>query len=258
MRRSLYHLTFLVSVGALALTTMPASGFHAWSGYHWQRSSNPVTIELGDNVDSGWDGWLVAASADWSASTVLDVPVAAGQAKGNCKPPSGRVEVCNKSYGYCAPGFLGHGLRENLMSKEVAGMVQSRRVQGAGSARTEGARRATGVGADAAAAGARALAPGQRWSASRKRDVVLRLLCGESLDAVSRAVGVEIYRLEEWKARALAGLELGLKEQAGEPVAAVLDAAKRHIGALSMENELLRARARAAERRLPLATRRSR
>ena len=144
------------------------------------------------------------------------------------------------------------------MSKEVAGMVQSRRVQGAGSARTEGARRATGVGADPAAAGARALAPGQRWSASRKRDVVLRLLCGESLDAVSRAVGVEIYRLEEWKARALAGLELGLKEQAGEPVAAVLDAAKRHIGALSMENELLRARARAAERRLPLATRRSR
>ena len=122
-------------------------------------------------------------------------------------------------------------------------MVQSRRVQGAGSALTEGARRATGVGADAAAAGARALAPGQRWSASRKRDVVLRLLCGESLDAVSRAVGVEIYRLEEWKARAVAGLELGLKEQAGEPVAAVLDAAKRHIGALSMENELLRARA---------------
>ena len=28
---------------------------------------------------------------------------------------------------YCAPGFLGHGLRENLMSKEVAGMVQSSR-----------------------------------------------------------------------------------------------------------------------------------
>ena len=88
--------------------------------------------------------------------------------------------------------------------------------------------------------------------------MVLRLLCGESLNAVSRAVGVEIYRLEEWKAQALAGLELGLKEQAGESVATVLDAAKRHIGELSMENELLRERARAAERRLPLATRRSR
>ena len=137
-------------------------------------------------------------------------------------------------------------------------MVQSRRVQGAGSARTEGARRATGIRADAAAAGARALAPGQRWSASRKRDVVLRLLRGESLDTVSRAVGVELYRLEAWEARALGGLELGLKAQAGEPLAAELDAAKRHIGELSMEIELLRERARAAERRLPLATRRSR
>ena len=137
-------------------------------------------------------------------------------------------------------------------------MVQSKRVKGAGSARTEGARRATGVGADAAAVGSGALARGQRWSASRKRDVVLRLLRAESLDTVSRDVGVEVYRLEAWKARALAGLELGLKAQAGAPLAAELDAAKRHIGELSMENELLRDRARAAERRLPLATRRSR
>ena len=117
---------------------------------------------------------------------------------------------------------------------------------------------ATGVGADGAAVGAGALAPGQRWSASRKRDVVLRLLRGESLDAVSREVGLELYRLEAWQARALAGLELGLKAQAGEPLAAELDAAKRHIGELSMEIELLRERARAAECRLPLATRRSR
>ena len=75
-------------------------------------------------------------------------------------------------------------------------------------------REGTWVGA---AGGAGALAPGQRWSASRKRDVVLRLLRGESLDAVSREVGVELYRLEAWKERALAGLELGLKDQAGEP-----------------------------------------
>ena len=65
--------------------------------------------------------------------------------------------------------------------------------------------------------------------------MVLRLLRGEPLDAVSREVGVEVYRLERWKARPLAGLELGLKEQAGEPLAAELDAAKRHIGELSME-----------------------
>ena len=69
-------------------------------------------------------------------------------------------------------------------------MVRSRDVvQAEGSARTEGARRATGVRADGAAAGAGALAPGQRWSASRKRDVVLRLLRGESLEALSREGG---------------------------------------------------------------------
>ena len=136
-------------------------------------------------------------------------------------------------------------------------MVQSRSVNGRGSARTKGARRATGVGADAAAE-VGGLGPGQRWSAGRKREVVLRLLRGESFDVLSREVGVEIYRLEAWKARALAGLELGLKAQAGEPLAAELDAAKRHIGELSMEIELLRERARAAECRLPLATRRSR
>ena len=45
------------------------------------------------------------------------------------------------------------------MSKEVGGMVVSRRVKGA--------RRATGVSADGPAVGLGALAPGQRWSASR-------------------------------------------------------------------------------------------
>ena len=56
--------------------------------------------------------------------------------------------------------------------------------------------------------------------------MVLRLLRGESLEALSREVGVEIYRLDAWRERAMAGLELGLKDRHGEPVAEVLDAAK--------------------------------
>ena len=82
------------------------------------------------------------------------------------------------------------------MSKGVGEMVRSRSVQVKASAGTEGARRATGVPADGAAGEAGPLAPGQRWSVGRKRDVVLRLLRGESLEALSREVGVEIYRLE--------------------------------------------------------------
>ena len=56
---------------------------------------------------------------------------------------------------------------------------------------------------------------GSGWSASRKRDVVLRLLRGELLEALSREEGVEIYRLEVWRERAMAGLELGLKDSHG-------------------------------------------
>ncbi len=115
------------------------------------------------------------------------------------------------------------------MSKEVVMSGKGRR-KGGSSARTEGARRATGGGA-----GAGALAPGQRWSAGRKCEVVLRLLRGESLDGLSRELGVEIYRLEEWRERALAGMDLSLKDRQGEPLVGELDAAKRHIGELSME-----------------------
>ena len=67
-----------------------------------------------------------------------------------------------------------------------------------------------------------------------------------------------IYRLEDWRDRAVAGLERGLQARQGDPVAEAFDAAKRHIGELSMENELLRERARAAEQHRPLAMRRSR
>ena len=136
------------------------------------------------------------------------------------------------------------------MSKEVA-MSRKGRRKGGSPARTEGARRATGGGAGA-------LAPGQRWSLGRKREVVLRVLRGESLDALSRELGVEIYRIEEWRESALSGMDLGLKNRHGEPLADELNAAKRHIGELSMENELLRERSRALEERRPLATRRSR
>ena len=119
---------------------------------------------------------------------------------------------------------------------------------------TEGARRASGVADTPAAETGGPLGPGQRWSARRKREVVLRMLRGESLEALSRELGVEIYRLEPWRERALSGLEVLLKDRDDDhPMRTELDTAKRHIGELSMENELLRARCRAIEARDPLA-----
>jgi transposase len=40
------------------------------------------------------------------------------------------------------------------------------------------------------------LAPGQRWSVARKREVVLRLMRGEPAELLSRELGVPLYRLE--------------------------------------------------------------
>ena len=83
----------------------------------------------------------------------------------------------------------------------------------------------------------------QRWSATRKREVVLRLLRGESLDLISRKIGIEVYRLEHWRNKALAAMDAGLKERADDdPVQAGLDAAHKRVGELSMEVELLRAK----------------
>jgi len=98
--------------------------------------------------------------------------------------------------------------------------------------------------------------PPLRWRAKRKAEVVLRLLRGESLDALSRQNGVAVPRLEEWRTQALGGMESALQIRAADdPAQLRLDEANRRIGELSMEVELLRAR---CEKQGPFVTRRSR
>jgi hypothetical protein len=99
------------------------------------------------------------------------------------------------------------------------------------------------------------LGPSQRWSAARKREVVLRLMRGEASELLSRELGLPLFKLEQWRQKAEAALEGALKERDGDPVEGQLAAAMQRIGELSMENELLRAK---MERPGPLARRRSR
>ena len=101
--------------------------------------------------------------------------------------------------------------------------------------------------------------PIQRWSAARKRDIVLRLLLGESIEAVSRQVAVEPYRLEQWRERGLAALDAGLKDRAeDDPIQAGLGAAYKRLGELGMENELLREKIARLEGGVPFRRARSR
>ena len=101
--------------------------------------------------------------------------------------------------------------------------------------------------------------PIQRWSAARKRDVVLRLLRGESVEAVSRQIGIEPYRLDQWRERALAALDSALKERPeNDPLQAGLSAAYKRLGELGMENELLREKIARMEGGVPFHRARSR
>src|SRR3990170_3059944 len=95
--------------GLLALlfvldTTVKAN--HSWGGYHWARTANPFTLKLGDNLSSSWDPFLAVASTDWNSSSVLDTVIVPGLSSARrCRPTSGRVEVCNSTYG--SNGWLG-------------------------------------------------------------------------------------------------------------------------------------------------------
>ena len=126
-------------------------------------------------------------------------------------------------------------------------MLKESNVEGVAPGSPEGARRATGGEPGAAAIVA-------LWSAGRKKEVVLRLLRNEPVDDLSREVSVPIYKLEQWRDRALAGIDAGLKERESDPVSGQLDDANRRIGELVMEIEILR-KERQAKR--PLVGRRS-
>ncbi len=98
-------LAIVVSFALLLSQSTTVSANHSWGSYHWARTSNPFTLQLGDNLTSNWDTHLSTASGDWSTSSVLDTVIVAGQGGKTCKATTGRVEVCNKTYG--RNGWLG-------------------------------------------------------------------------------------------------------------------------------------------------------
>ncbi|HET7495192.1 MAG TPA: hypothetical protein VFJ80_07060 [Candidatus Limnocylindrales bacterium] len=106
MSRSVRRSLCLLAVIAALVAPGTVAANHSWGGYHWARQANPFTLKLGENLGSVWDPILGTTSSDWSRSTVLDTTIVAGGAKPrNCRPTSGRVEVCNAAYG--STGWLG-------------------------------------------------------------------------------------------------------------------------------------------------------
>jgi transposase len=102
------------------------------------------------------------------------------------------------------------------------------------------------------------LGRGGRLSRRRKRDAVLRLLRGEDLEIVSRALGVTAATLSGWEQAFLAAGEASLatRPTGGEEIES--ERLKAKLGEMLLERELLEAKIAALEANRPLARRRSR
>ena len=77
----------------------------------------------------------------------------------------------------------------------------------------------------------------ERWSVQRKTELVLRLVRGESLDAVSRENQVPAHELEQWHRIFVEQGKRGLRTKA-EPEERELTLARAKIGELMMRLEL--------------------
>jgi hypothetical protein len=102
----------VLTLGLLVTTglTVTLSADHAWGTYHWARTSNPFSLKVGDNLTkSFWKTALGTAVNDWdqnNTSPVLRLDAVAGLSPNrNCRPTTGRIEVCNATYGF--NGWLG-------------------------------------------------------------------------------------------------------------------------------------------------------
>ena len=97
-----------------------------------------------------------------------------------------------------------------------------------------------------------------RWSSRRKTEVVLRVLRGEDLDALSRELGVTAGTIGQWRDQFLAGGQAAVKSRPADECDDGVGRLRAKIGELTMANELLVERARRAEGDVPFGRRRSR
>src|SRR3954470_16740183 len=102
-------------------------------------------------------------------------------------------------------------------------------------------RRRVTMTTETAASGAIGLGRGGRMSRKRKRDAVLRLLRGEDLEVLSRALGVTAATLTRWQDSFLSAGEASLVTRPTDGQALETERLKAKLGEMLLERELLEA-----------------
>ena len=92
------------------------------------------------------------------------------------------------------------------------------------------------------------------FSVQKKTAAVLRMMRGESLDIVSRDLGVTAARLSEWRDQFHAGAQAALRARPSDDRD---EKVKAKVGELTMDNELLQQKIERLEAHRPLTHRRS-
>jgi hypothetical protein len=117
---------------------------------------------------------------------------------------------------------------------------------------SQGARRATGEGSKNGGK------QPERLSARQKTDVVLRLLRGETLDLLSRELGLPAARIATWREAFLDAGQEAMKKQPRDSRDREMSRLREKLGESTMAIELLREKIGRLETSSPLQHRRSR
>lgn len=106
MKRTL-QLTAVLVLACLAVT--PVFANHTWGNYHWARTSNPMALQVVDSVTTDWQFELNTSLNEWNQSNALNMSITSAddskRARRQCKAVSGKIRVCNNTYGN--NGWLG-------------------------------------------------------------------------------------------------------------------------------------------------------
>mgnify|MGYP001235196761 CR=1 FL=1 len=84
------------------------------------------------------------------------------------------------------------------------------------------------------------MAKKKRRMAGTKEQVVLRLLRGADMEAVSRETGFQLHELAEWRERYMKAGREGLKTRPGDSVSVELQQAKMLIAQQALEREIVK------------------
>jgi hypothetical protein len=99
--------TFVVALLLAPLATVAPTAATPTGGFHWARKSSQFTLRVGSNLSGPWPSILKQVVADWNkGDTVTFRIVAGGTGAQECRPVTGKVEVCNWRYG-TQEGWLG-------------------------------------------------------------------------------------------------------------------------------------------------------